>query len=134
MSYKQEVIINARPEKVFDAIAKDVQKWWGFTNSPVNKVGDEFTTRFSPTYWKFRISEFLPGEKISWECIDATHVHRGYENIEKEWVGTVASWELKSENEQTKVNFSHNGLTTELNCKFANPPGTCLSLTALKTM
>jgi len=115
-NYKQSVIIAGTPKDVFAAIATQVQQWWGNTDTPVFAVNDEFTTSFGNTYWKFKITAFIPGEKIYWECIEAVHIHEGYENIEREWVGTTAKWELESQGHLTKVSFEHDGLTEALNC------------------
>ena len=117
MSYSTSVSFNGNVEAVFQAIAKNVQQWWGNTDSPVLKVGDEFTTSFDKTFWKFKISIFEPSHKIVWECIDARHIHTGHNGIEKEWLGTSVEWILEEEGlSQVTVHFKHNGLTPDLNC------------------
>ncbi len=122
MNYRQEITVTASPETVFTAIAQYVEKWWGKTDLPVSQIGDEFTTSFDQTYWKFRITEFQPFEKITWKCIDARHVHEGYENIEREWVGTTLHWTIEPAGVKSKISFIHNGLTSELNCYDACKP------------
>ena len=117
MSYATKVLIRGNKEKVFDAISQHVQKWWGNTDSQVFKIGDEFTTSFDSTYWKFKISEYRPFSLITWDCIDAKHIHSGYNGIEKEWIGTSVNWSLEEiDKNETLLNFTHNGLTPELNC------------------
>lgn len=117
MSYSQKVLINGTPEQIFDAIANHVQAWWGNTDNGVAAIGDEFTTSFDQTYWKFRITQFEPNAKIVWHCTDARHIHKGYDDIEKEWVGTSVEWNIEESNgQQTALNFAHNGLTSDLNC------------------
>lgn len=117
MSYSQQVLIEGTSEQIFNAIAKNVQQWWGITDSPVSVVGDEFTTSFDKTYWKFTISKFEPNVKIVWDCIDARHIHTGYDGIKSEWLGTSVEWTLEElDTEQTIVHFQHNGLTPDLNC------------------
>jgi uncharacterized protein YndB with AHSA1/START domain len=117
MSYTEEVLIKASNKQVFDAISQHVQKWWGNTDCSVRAIGDEFTTTFDKTYWKFKITEFEADIKIVWSCIDARHIHTGYEGIEKEWVGTSVEWILEeSGKDETLVLFKHNGLVPELNC------------------
>lgn len=117
MSYTTNVKIKANSETVFNAITQSVQEWWGNTNSVVSKVGDEFTTSFGKTFWKFKISKFEPNSRIVWNCIDAKHIHTGYDEIEKEWIGTFVEWNLKERSEnEILLYFTHNGLTSELNC------------------
>jgi len=117
MSYTTKVSINGTKQQVFNAITQHVQKWWGNTDNSVSSVGDEFTTSFDSTYWKFKIFLFEPNTKIVWECIEAKHIHNGYDGIEKEWEGTLVEWNLeeKSQNE-TILNFTHTGLVPQLNC------------------
>lgn len=117
MSFTTKVLIKGSKEDVFKAISQHVQKWWGNTDSPVSKIGDEFTTSFDKTYWKFKISKYLPFSKIVWNCIDAKHIHSGYNGIEKEWIGTSVNWLLEEKGkEETLLHFTHNGLVPELNC------------------
>ena len=117
MSFTLQVGINAASDKVFEAITKHVKDWWGTTDKTVTSVGDEFTTRFDKTYWKFRISELELNSKIEWKCIEAHHVHEGYENIEKEWEGTWVKWLIHQESpDWTTLTFTHNGLESNLNC------------------
>ena len=116
MSYSTNVFINARPEPVFKAITKHVQEWWGNTDSPVSKQGDVFTTSFASTFWKFEISELDENTRIVWNCIDARHIHEGYDGIEKEWVGTSVEWNIETKEDGTLLSFTHNGLVPELNC------------------
>ena len=118
MSYTEKVLIKGSSQQVFDAISTHVQDWWGNTNHPVMGVGDEFITSFDKTYWKFKISEFDSPTKIVWNCIDARHVHRGYEGIEREWIGTSVEWVLEEgqSKKETLLHFTHNGLVPDLNC------------------
>lgn len=117
MSFTTKVLIKGSKEDVFEAISQHVQKWWGNTDSSVCKIGDEFTTSFDKTYWKFKISEYQPFSKIVWNCVDAKHIHSGYNGIEKEWIGTSVSWSLEKNGKmETYLHFTHNGLIPELNC------------------
>ncbi len=117
MSFTLKVSIKGNTKQVFEAISHNVQDWWGNTDYPVSSIGDEFTTSFGSTFWKFKISEFEPNSKIVWNCIDAKHIHTGYDGIEKEWIGTSVEWK-KEESIQGKtlLYFTHNGLVPELNC------------------
>ena len=114
MSFTQKVHIKGSPQQVFEAITVQVQQWWGYTDFPVHKVGDTFTTRFEQTHWKFRITAFEPFQKIVWTCVEALHVHEGYENIEQEWIDTSVEWKLEATGEnETLLHFTHQGLVPE---------------------
>ena len=116
MPFKQSAFIEGSNQQVFEAISRHVREWWGHTDATVDKVGDEFTTSFDQTYWKFRISELNRFDKIVWECIDARHIHTGYDGIEKEWLGTSVEWVLESIETGTLLHFTHDGLEPDLNC------------------
>ena len=110
MNYHNEVIVSANPEMVFEAITKKLGEWWGKTDLPVSKVGDEFTTNFGNAYWKFRVTEYVPDAKITWKCID------GQPEFNNEWVGTTLFWNIESSDSKTKINFMHDGLTPDFKC------------------
>ncbi len=116
MSFKTEVIIEGSPSQVFEALTKGVQQWWGYTDNTVHKMSDVFTTSFDKTYWKFEITEYVPHSKLTWSCIDARHIHEGYNGIEKEWLDTNVKWEIVPLLDKVKVYFEHEGLVPELNC------------------
>jgi hypothetical protein len=70
MNYSQEVEINSSAESTFVAITKQLNDWWGKTDTSVEKTGDEFTTSFNKAFRKFRITEYVPNKKVTWSCID----------------------------------------------------------------
>ena len=116
MPFNLRVRIEASSDKVFDAIANSIQDWWGITKGESNKPGGEFYTTFKPTKWTFRVDVFEENRLIVWDCIEAYHVHSGYEGIEKEWLGSKISWELEEVGNSTQLRFSHDGLEPNLNC------------------
>lgn len=117
MSFHLQVTIAAQPAEIFTAIARHVQQWWGYTDNPVSQTGDTFTTRFDQTFWTFMIAELVTPQKIVWECVDARHVHEGYNGIETEWIGTRVEWIIEPISEgQSILKFQHDGLTPDLNC------------------
>ncbi|MCW8848371.1 MAG: hypothetical protein OQJ81_00220 [Melioribacteraceae bacterium] len=65
MNFTQVVNINSSAEKTFVAITRKLHDWWGKTDSPVKKMGDQFTTSFGKAYWEFRIIDFNPNKKVT---------------------------------------------------------------------
>jgi uncharacterized protein YndB with AHSA1/START domain len=116
MAFELNVFIASKPENVFNAINQHLHDWWGETDHTVNAVDDVFTTQFKPTRWMFKVTEFVPNERIVWECIEAFHVHTGMTGIEKEWLGTRVVWSMSAAHEGTRLHFRHDGLTPDLNC------------------
>lgn len=110
MNYQQNVSINADTSSVFKALTEQLELWWGKTDFPVQKVNDEFTIWFGDAFWKFRIEEFIPDQKLTWKCID------GQPEFNNEWVGTTCFWEIKPNESETELSFTHDGLTPEFKC------------------
>ncbi len=116
MDYKNLITTSANKEDSFNAIAKNVDKWWGKIDNSTSKIGDEFSIFFGKTEWRFKIIEYVPFEKITWHCIKATHIHGDFTDIEKEWLNSELHWKIMDNKGKTDISFFHNGLTSDLNC------------------
>ena len=80
--------------------------WWGKTEKPLTKVGDEFTVNFGDDNWSFRVTEFKPNTKLTWECIGGN----------AEWIGDTLYWNIEKQNDKVKISLLQNGLTPDMNC------------------
>lgn len=110
-NYRQELIITTNINDAFLALSQQVDLWWGKTDRTVSKVGDEFTITFDAANWSFRVTEFVPNSKITWECIG------GNPDFNAEWIGDMLHWTIEEiEGEKVKINFLQVGLTPEMNC------------------
>lgn len=110
MNYQSNITVNTNLDKVFKAITKHLNDWWGRTDNSVSKIGDEFTTRFGNAYWKFRVIKYTQNKILTWECID------GEPEFNAEWIGTKVFWKISMENKISKIEFLHEGLTPEFKC------------------
>ena len=116
MDYKTSIKAKANEVDAFNAVASELDKWWGKVDNPASKKGDEFTISFGKTKWKFLITEFSPYNQIYWKCIEAEHVVEGLSNIKEEWLDTELVWTFRKNGDELEVSFVHKGLTPELNC------------------
>ncbi|MCW5518144.1 SRPBCC family protein [Muriicola sp. Z0-33] len=116
MDYQTSFLTSNDRRNSFDAITKGIDKWWGKVDNSVGKLGDEFSIFFGNTEWRFKITQYLPYEKVKWKCIKANHVHDGLQNIQEEWLHTEVEWDIKQAEEKTKITITHNGLNNQLNC------------------
>ena len=116
MDYRTLFITPANEETCFKAIAEEVHKWWGYVDLPTGKLGDEFSIFFGNTEWRFKITKYIPYEKISWRCIRANHFHAGLEGIREEWLNTHVVWEITKGESERMITFEHKGLNQTLNC------------------
>lgn len=93
----------------------NVPGWWteNFEGAS-KKVGDEFTVTFGETWIKLRVEELVQNYKIVWLVTDC---FKHFLKNKKEWVGTRIIFDISNEkNEKTKIVFTHEGLTSPLEC------------------
>jgi uncharacterized protein YndB with AHSA1/START domain len=97
--------INAPLQKVYRAVTEKsgLAGWWTKSLDVANIAGSISTFRFkSGAFNKMKIKN-LDHAKIEWECVD------GHD----EWVGTQITFELKENDNGTKVCFSHYNWKTQ---------------------
>ncbi|ANI87957.1 ATPase [Arachidicoccus ginsenosidimutans] len=106
-------------EEVFQLLL-NVEKWWfGLYEETINgasqKLNDEFTFHAGggAHYSKQKLMELVPNAKIVWLVTDSKFTFVG---DEKEWVGTKICFDIIPEGKKTKVVFTHEGLTPEMEC------------------
>lgn len=116
MNYKKSVPVKTNQENAFNAVSREIDKWWGKVDNPVSKVGNEFSIFFGKTVWRFLITEFSPYDKITWKCIKAEHYHQGLTNIKEEWLNNELYWNFKKNDDFVEISLLHKGLTPDLNC------------------
>ncbi|GAA4161607.1 hypothetical protein GCM10022217_27590 [Chryseobacterium ginsenosidimutans] len=106
-------------EEVFNILI-DPKKWWiGFHSETITgnseKLNDEFT--FSAGNGAHnsvqKLVELIPNKKISWEVVDSNLT---FLKIPNEWTGTKINFDISTEENQTKVTSTHNGLTPQFEC------------------
>lgn len=117
MNYKSEIITSATTETCFNAVTKEINKWWSKVDNPVEKSGDEFSVYFGKTEWRFKVVQYVPLEKVTWSCIKDTNIwDPGKQNIKDEWIDTEVEWEIAEHEGKTKITMTHHGLTPQLFC------------------
>lgn len=115
--YTTSVTITADAQPVFEALTARIDSWWGKIDKPVSQTGDEFTVYWGEPWYRFRVIEYLPNEKVRWECIDANQIIGDMQGVEKEWVGTRLFWEIRQKNiSDVEVTLFHEGLVSDFLC------------------
>ncbi|HVS92156.1 MAG TPA: SRPBCC domain-containing protein [Mucilaginibacter sp.] len=108
-----------------EAIKKisDVPAWWGisFTGS-AGKQGDEFVVKMGgESFFNFTVTELIPGKRIVWLVTDC---NMPWYSDKKEWADTRLIFDLaENENDVTKLTFTHEGLTPDVECYKDCEPG-----------
>jgi hypothetical protein len=113
-SFTTTITVDRTPEEAFAAI-KDVRGWWsGEIEGNTERLGDEFTYRYEDLHLsKQRITESVPGKRIAWEVVDG---YLGFVQDKTEWQGTVITFDISKNGDQTEIRFTHQGLVPEFEC------------------
>ena len=112
--YHTSIIVDAAAHDVFESI-NNVTKWWT-ENMEGNsqKPDDEFTVRFGDVHYsKQKLIEVIPGKKVVWLVTDSK---LNFIKDKQEWTGTKIIFDISTQNEKTKVHFTHTGLVPEIEC------------------
>lgn len=115
--YQKTVVIAGNRLGVFKAITERIDEWWGAIDRQPSAKGVEFKVSFGEAFWRFKVIDFQPESRVSWECITSNQVHAGLMGIKEEWLGTRLHWELSEQTDATtNLSFRHEGLVPDFNC------------------
>src|SRR5579872_2215573 len=100
---KHQITINAKPEKVYAALATQagLRKWWTADTTAEEKMGGkaEFGFNKRGVVFHMKIEKLEPGKCVMWSC----------HGDEPEWNGTTLTWELIPKEAGTTLRFTHSG-------------------------
>lgn len=131
-SYSFELLVSVRPELVFNAITKEIDKWWTTSSNEASQVGDKLTVRFGETTYKvMNVTKSIKNQSISWEVTEANIDHEDFSKTD-EWVGTTINWKIEQSSNGSKVVFLHEGLVPTFECYNACQGGWNYFLESLK--
>jgi len=112
-SYRSSIVVNENAIEAYDKISR-VNEWWvaNFEGSAKN-LGDAFKVTLGETFVTFKITEAIPGIKVTWLVTDSW---LPWQNDKTEWTGTEVVFEILEEGDSTKIDMTHVGLTPEVEC------------------
>ena len=112
-SYHSSIVVNKSAMEAYDKISR-VNEWWAASfEGRAKSLGDTFKVTFGETYVTFKITEAIPGKKVTWLVTDSW---LPWQNDKTEWTGTEVAFEISEENNATKIDMMHVGLTSEVEC------------------
>jgi hypothetical protein len=107
-----------------EAIKKisNVPGWWGITFSGSSeKQNAQFIVKMGgDSFFDFTVAELIPGKRVVWLVTDC---NMPWYSDKKEWANTKLIFDVTGNDGVTTVNFTHEGLTPEVECYKDCAPG-----------
>lgn len=107
-------LVDKTPEEVFGAVT-NIGGWWTENYmGGTRKLNEEFEVQFWDVHYsKQKLVEVIPNKKVVWLVTDSklTFIEK-----EDEWTNTRIVFEISRVADQTKVQFTHEGLTPDIEC------------------
>ncbi|MBS1524881.1 MAG: SRPBCC domain-containing protein [Bacteroidetes bacterium] len=103
------------PQEVFECIC-DIPKWWtkDFEGAGA-RLDDEFVICHPGAHYsKQRVVESIPGEKLVWLVTESEL--SWLEKDKSEWTGTRMIFAITPEGDETRLDFTHEGLVRGKEC------------------
>jgi len=112
--YTISITVDATAKDAFKSI-NSVSKWWTENlEGSSQKLNDEFAVRFGDVHFsKQKLVEVIPDKKVVWLVTDS---RLNFVKDQQEWTNTKISFEVSSQDNKTKIIFTHFGLVPQVEC------------------
>jgi hypothetical protein len=93
----------------------NIPGWWGVTFSGSSeKQKDQFTIKVGgASFLNLTVTELIPSKRVVWLVTDC---NMPWYSDNREWANTKLIFDLTEKNGVTNLNFTHEGLTPEVEC------------------
>ena len=100
----------------------NVPEWWGITFSgSAEKQNDQFIVKMGgDSFFDFTVAELIPGKRVVWLVTDC---NMPWYSDKKEWTNTKLIFDVTENDGVTALDFTHEGLTPEVECYNDCAPG-----------
>jgi hypothetical protein len=112
--YTTSFLVGEAPRKVFNAI-NNVRDWWSEDiEGKTDQINDVFFYQYKDIHLcKIKLVEVVPDKKVVWQVLDN---HFSFIDDKSEWKDTKIIFEISMEGDQTKLQFTHQGLVPDYEC------------------
>jgi Activator of Hsp90 ATPase homolog 1-like protein len=111
--YTTTILVRATANNAFKSI-NHVAAWWTENiEGSSEKLNDVFTVHFGETFATMKIVESVPEERVVWHVTDC---HLQWLADKKEWKDTRIVFEISTEGDSVRIQFTHVGLTPQVEC------------------
>jgi hypothetical protein len=113
-SFTATILVEQSASKTFNDI-KNFRGWWSEEiEGNTDQLNEEFFYHYKDIHLcRLKLVEMIADEKLVYLVIDNEF---NFVEDKTEWVGTRLIFEISSEGEKTKVQFTHDGLVPEYDC------------------
>ncbi len=113
-NYTATIIVQQEPNTVFQEI-KNFRAWWSEDiEGKTDTINETFFYHYKDIHLcKIKLVEEVPNKKLVYKIIDN---HFSFTKDKTEWIDTNLIFEIEKDKEQTKIKFTHKGLTPEHEC------------------
>ena len=114
MDYTSNFSVDKDTTITFNSI-QDFRAWWSEEiEGHTDKLGETFFYHYKDVHLcKLKLVEVVPNEKLVYLVIDNEF---NFINDKTEWINTKLIFDISKEGTQTKVSFTHEGLTPASEC------------------
>lgn len=115
--FKKTMELRATPDRIFDALRNGIPLWWTeLFEGTSDQIHNTFTVRFGDSIFKtMQIKEIVPNIKLVWYITDSLIGIPELRN-QTEWIDTTIVWELTPLRDSTRLQLTHKGLNSSVEC------------------
>jgi len=120
-SFSSSISAKISAEEAINKIS-NVPEWWGVTfTGSAKKQNDTFNVKMGgDSSFDFTVAELIPGKRVVWLVTDC---YMPWYKDKTEWKNTRLIFDLKENNGNTELTFTHEGLTPDVECYNDCEPG-----------
>jgi hypothetical protein len=111
--YTTAILVRATANNAFKSINRVAAWWTENIEGSSEKLNDVFTVHFGETFATMKIVESVPDKRVVWHVTDC---YLQWLTDKKEWKDTRIVFEISTEGDSARIQFTHVGLTPQVEC------------------